>query len=70
VHIITTKRINQYAGQYPEAAQALFTWVKVVEKANWNNLNDLKAAYPRADMVGDNRYVFNIKGNLPFDRSH
>lgn len=63
MHIITTKKINQYAEQYPEAAHGLYTWVKVVEKANWSSLNGLKATYPSADMVGDNRYVFNIKGN-------
>lgn len=63
MHIITTKRINDFANQYPEAKQALFTWVKFVEKANWSNFNDIKIDYPQADMVGDDRFVFNIKGN-------
>lgn len=63
MHIITTRRINQYADKYPDAAESLQTWVRVVEKANWSNMNDLKKDYPSADMVGDDRFIFNIRGN-------
>ncbi|MEM1408255.1 MAG: type II toxin-antitoxin system HigB family toxin, partial [Bacteroidota bacterium] len=30
---------------------------------SWDSLNDLKQDYPSADYVGNNRVVFNIKGN-------
>ncbi|RDC63980.1 type II toxin-antitoxin system HigB family toxin [Adhaeribacter pallidiroseus] len=63
MHVITTKTIREYAVKYPDAADALFTWVKVVEKANWANINELRLTYPSADLVGDNRFVFNLKGN-------
>jgi len=37
-------------------------WYKTAKKANWQNLAELKAVYPSADLVG--RYmVFNIGGN-------
>lgn len=29
----------------------------------WNNFNDVHKVYPMADVVGDDRVVFNIKGN-------
>jgi len=33
------------------------------EKAEWKNHNELKADYPSADYVKNNRYVFNLMGN-------
>ena len=38
-------------------------WVTKVTKASWKNHNELKNDYLSADYVGNNRYVFNIKGN-------
>ena len=32
-------------------------------KAFWKKHPDLKAAFPSADYVGNDRYVFNISGN-------
>ena len=63
MHVITTKTIRAYVDKHPDAADALFTWVKVVGRANWANINELKLTYPSADLVGDNRFVFNMKGN-------
>ena len=34
-----------------------------VERNEWKNHADLKAAFPSADYVGNDRYVFNISGN-------
>ena len=42
---------------------ALEVWYKKVTKSSWENLNDLKQDYLSADYVGNNRVVFNIKGN-------
>ena len=38
-------------------------WAEYVEKTEWKNHADLKAAFPSADYVGNDRYVFNISGN-------
>jgi mRNA interferase HigB len=42
---------------------ALHRWYKIAEKAQWKNLSDLKRDFPLVDYVGNQRYVFNIKGN-------
>jgi len=34
-----------------------------VEAAKWKNPAEVKAAYANASIVGDDRVVFNIKGN-------
>lgn len=39
------------------------SWFKKVKKANWKNLNELKIDFPSANLIGDDRIVFNIKGN-------
>ncbi len=43
--------------------QALKSWYKEAEDANWKNLNQLKEVYPSASILENNRVCFNIKGN-------
>ncbi len=38
-------------------------WHKVTENAAWASPADVLATYPNADVVGDNRIIFNIRGN-------
>lgn len=46
-----------------DSKDALECWYATVKKAQWKNLAELKAVYPKTDYVGNDRYVFNIKGN-------
>ena len=48
---------------YPDAATSLRQWMATVTDANWGTLNELKAVYPAASLVGNDRVVFNIGGN-------
>lgn len=38
-------------------------WYQETSKAEWTNLDNLKAEYPSASFLANNRVVFNIKGN-------
>ena len=42
---------------------ALERWYDIAEKAEWKNLSDIKVDFPSTDYVGNQHYVFNIKGN-------
>jgi len=42
---------------------ALERWYATAEKAEWKNLSDIKTDFPSTDCVGNQHYVFNIKGN-------
>lgn len=42
---------------------ALERWYDIAEQAEWKNLSDIKVDFPATDYVGNQRYVFNIKGN-------
>ena len=38
-------------------------WYKKVNDADWESFHDVKEMFNSADSVGNERYVFNIKGN-------
>ena len=41
---------------------ALERWYQIVKEAQWATLSDIKLDFPSADYVGNQHYVFNIKG--------
>ncbi|MGA9213606.1 type II toxin-antitoxin system HigB family toxin, partial [Kaistella sp.] len=46
-----------------DADIALRDWYKKTQNAEWKNFSDVKETFNSADYVGNNRFVFNIKGN-------
>ena len=38
-------------------------WYNITENAEWKDLNDIKIDFPSVDYVGNQHYVFNIRGN-------
>ena len=48
---------------HADSKTALERWYDLAEKAVWNNLSDIKADFPQTDYVGNQHYVFNIRGN-------
>ncbi len=63
LNIISHKKLRDFYSRHPDAKEALNTWFKVASNADWKGFNDLKETYPSADFVGDDRVVFNIRGN-------
>lgn len=61
--IITKKTIEKYALKHNTAAEPLNTWYGIAKQANWSNITDVRNTFNKADYVGNNRIVFNIKGN-------
>jgi len=48
---------------YAPVKSSLDAWFHEVEAAQWKNPAEVKAAYANASIVGNDRVVFNIKGN-------
>jgi mRNA interferase HigB len=46
-----------------ETTLALNNWYAIVKQADWNKPSDIKQVFNNADYVGNDRFVFNIKGN-------
>ena len=62
-NIINRRTLLEYMAKYPDAEVALQEWYHELASADFKNFNELKKRYGNASIVGDNRVVFNIKGN-------
>lgn len=63
MRIIAKRTLREFWERYPEAKEPLLAWYREVEKQDWDTPAEVKAKYGGASIVGDNRVVFNIKGN-------
>ena len=48
---------------YQDSKPALEAWYDIAKLAKWTCPQDVKATFGNASIVGNNRVVFNIKGN-------
>ncbi len=62
MHIITRKRLLEFAKKQPDCSTALESWYRIVKRTEFNSFNELRQTFPSADQVG-NLTVFNIGGN-------
>lgn len=63
MRIVTFKSIKEFSEKHKDAESALSIWYFTVSSKDWSSLNDIKNDFNSVDYVGNNRYVFNIKGN-------
>lgn len=63
MRVIAKRTLREFWEANPEVEQHLKTWHQTVKQADWKNSNDIKQTYGNASIVGNNRVVFNIKGN-------
>ena len=63
MRIFTEQAIKEYSEMVPESKVALQDWVSKVKKSKWSCFADKKKTFNSVDNVGNQHYVFNIKGN-------
>ncbi len=63
MRIFTEKPLKEYAEMHPEAKTAIQDWVKKVKESSWKCFADVRQTFNSADYVGNQHYVFNLKGN-------
>jgi mRNA interferase HigB len=63
MNILTRRTLLYYADKYPLASESLKSWYEEFAKSVYRNFNDLKSVYGNASIIGNNRVVFNIRGN-------
>lgn len=63
MRIVTFKRIQEFSEKHSDAQSALNIWYYTTVSKAWKNLAEIKSTFNSVDYVGNNRYVFNIKGN-------
>ena len=60
MHIITRKRLNEFAAQHPNAKSGLVHWYRTLKKNNPPDFVELRRLFSHADQVGG---LINIGGN-------
>lgn len=63
MRVIAKKTLRDFWTLNPDCEQQLKAWYQEAEESNWKGPNDIKQDYPSASIIGDNRIVFNVKGN-------
>lgn len=63
VNVIKRQAILDFSRRHADARIPLEAWFAVSKKAEWSDYHDLQEDFPEAFPVGDNRVVFDIKGN-------
>ena len=62
MHVITRKRLNEFADKHPDTKSALARWYALMRKGRFSNFVQLREVFPQADQVGKFT-VFNVAGN-------
>jgi mRNA interferase HigB len=63
VVVISYRTIREYADSHKDVGDQLNNWYIIAEKSDWANFHEVRKMFNSVDAVGNDLYVFNIKGN-------
>lgn len=65
MRIVSHKELKEFyeTSGREDSRLALERWYNIAENSEWKDLNDIKIDFPSVDYVGNQHYVFNIRGN-------
>lgn len=63
MRVISRRALREFWVLHEDAEQPLRAWFKEAREAEWSSPSDIKARYASASILGDNRVVFDVKGN-------
>lgn len=61
--VISYRTIREYTDLHKDVEDQLNNWYVIAEKSDWASFNEVRQMFNSADAVGNDLYVFNIKGN-------
>ncbi len=61
--VISYGVLRAFGDKHRDSEDALNNWYRISQKADWCNFHELKDFFASADAIGNDLYVFNIKGN-------
>lgn len=61
--VISKTKLTDFGRKHADAVEAVNAWWEKTKEADWAKLADIKDTFNSVDYVGNDRYVFNIKGN-------
>ena len=63
MRILTKGTLREFWERHPDAEAALRDWYRVAQQASWDTPSDVRESHANARIIGNNRAIFNIKGN-------
>lgn len=65
MHIISHRKLKEFyeSPGNEDSTAALQRWYDIARQSDWHNLSEIKKDFPATDYVGNQHYVFNIRGN-------
>jgi mRNA interferase HigB len=63
MRIIALRTLREFWTEHADAEAVLRAWYADTRHADWKSPQDIKDAYANASILGNNRIVFNIRGN-------
>lgn len=65
MRIVSHKKLKEFyeTNGREDSRIALERWYHIADKAEWKNLQEIKMDFPATGYVGNQHYVFNIRGN-------
>lgn len=65
MRVVSHKKLREFyeTPGREDAQAALERWYEITEDAQWHSFSEMKADFGDVDAVGNQHYVFNIRGN-------
>ena len=63
MRIIARSTLIEYYTRNPDSRTALEEWFQKTKQSKWTCFADVRRTFGSADSVGNQRYVFNVRGN-------
>jgi len=63
LRVIARSTLSAFWKGHADAEQQLRAWYQEAEEADWRTAVDVQRSYPKASILKDGRFVFNICGN-------
>ncbi|MDO8365203.1 MAG: type II toxin-antitoxin system HigB family toxin [Saprospiraceae bacterium] len=61
--VISKSILRDFGTVHPQAIETLNDWYYLVKEADWSAPGDVRLMFNSVDYVGNDRFVFNIRGN-------
>jgi mRNA interferase HigB len=61
--VISYRTIREFIDRHQDVEDQLNNWYVIAERSDWANFNEMRRTFNSVDAVGNDLYVFNIKGN-------
>ncbi|EHQ28499.1 type II toxin-antitoxin system HigB family toxin [Mucilaginibacter paludis] len=61
--VISYATLREFYTIHADATDALNNWYRILLRSDCSNYHEMKVLFNSVDSVGNDRYVFNIRGN-------